>query len=54
MRQMYEPYVAALSEYLLMPLPARRATYRGRTGARPAGSQGGGDDHPTVDLASPK
>jgi len=25
MRRMYEPFVAALSEYLLMPLPAWRA-----------------------------
>jgi hypothetical protein len=46
MRRMYEPFVAALSEYLLMPLPAwgagegARANWRanrwnGRTAGRP-------------------
>ncbi len=43
---MYEPYVAALSEYVLMPLPPWRA------GDVPWAA--GGGDHPTVDLASPK
>jgi hypothetical protein len=51
MRRMYEPFVTALSEYLLMPLPAWRAAAASRENWRttpwgPAGAESSDDQHP--------
>ena len=51
MRRMYEPFVAALSEYLLMPLPAWRAGEPARANWRASRWNGRTAEGPTQGLS---